>query len=52
MLEIVPSNRFKRSFKRMKRRGKDVDKIEAVIDKLANEKPLDSHYEDHSLTGN
>lgn len=36
----------------MKRRGKDTDKIKAVIVTLINEEPLPERYRDHALIGN
>ena len=37
---------------RMKRRGKDMEKLIAVIDTLARREPLPPRNRDHALTGN
>lgn len=40
MLSIVLSNRFKKDLKRAKKRGLDLDLLEAVVDQLAKRIPL------------
>ena len=40
MLKIMFTSRMKRDVKRMKRRGKDMEKLIAVIDTLARREPL------------
>lgn len=52
MLEIVPSNQFKRDLKLAKRRGCDMEHLRAVVNVLAREQKLDEKYRDHGLTGN
>lgn len=42
---------FKKDFKRMGKRGVDMKKLHAVIEKLVNEEELDARYKDHSLQG-
>ncbi len=51
-LKIVVSNAFKKDLKSAKKRGLKLDKLQVIIDKLADEIPLDSKYRDHALTGN
>lgn len=46
------TSRMKRDVKRMKRRGKDMEKLIAVIDTLARREPLPPRNRDHALTGN
>jgi len=36
----------------MNKRGKDMQKLKELVDKLVNEKPLEKHYCDHPLVGN
>ena len=36
----------------MKRRGKDVSKIQRVMKALADEEPLEPRHRDHNLVGN
>ena len=51
MLNIVLSNRFKKDLKRAKKRGLDLDLLEAVVDQLAKRIPLPEKNRDHALTG-
>jgi len=52
MREIKRSSRFKSDYKLMKKRGKDMDKINSVIVMLANDESLPLSLCDHSLSGN
>lgn len=52
MLEIERSNQFKRDVKLAKKRGKDIDKLKAIIIALASQEKLAHKYRDHSLNGN
>lgn len=52
MLKIMFTNRMKRDVKRMKRRGKDMDKLTDILDMLARQEPLPRRNRDHALTGN
>lgn len=52
MLEIVPSNQFKKDLKLAKRRGCNIEHLRNVINTLAQERKLDQKYRDHRLTGN
>ncbi len=49
--EVVKSRRFKKSLKKMLRRGKDINKLEAVVSMLARGESLPARYKDHALTG-
>lgn len=51
MLEIVPSNRFKKDLKTALKRGYKMQLLENVVNKLAMQEPLDEKYRDHLLTG-
>ena len=51
MLEIVPSNQFKKDLKLAKKRGLKIDKLREVINALAEQKKLDDRYRDHGLSG-
>ncbi len=46
------TGQFKRDYKLMKRRGKDMEKIRALMRKLASGEPLDARHRDHPLSGN
>lgn len=52
MLELVTTKQFRKDYKRMKKRGYDMNLLEKVIDLLQNVKPLDDRYRDHGLVGN
>lgn len=52
MLDVVLSNQFKKDLKLMNRRGINLDLLDAVVNKLANNEKLDEKYHDHALTGN
>ena len=48
---VFKARRFRKSLKKMIRRGKDINKINDVILKLANGEPLEPKYRDHALSG-
>ena len=48
---VFKARRFRKSLKRMLRRGKDINKINDVILKLAYGETLDPKYKDHALSG-
>jgi len=52
MLEIFFTAKFKKDAKRVKKRGKNISKLEILLRKLVNEEPLESYYRDHALVGN
>lgn len=52
MLEIVPSNQFKKDLKLAKKRGYRMERLRDVINMLACEQRLDEKYRDHGLAGN
>lgn len=52
MREINRSTRFKREFKLMNKRGKDISKLLAIITQLANDEELSPTSFDHPLSGN
>ncbi len=52
MRTLVRSGRFKRQYRLMMRRGKDVGKLDAVIGILAFDAPLPPALRDHPLVGN
>lgn len=42
---------FKKNYKLMKKQGKDIEKLFAIIDKLANGETLDRKFHEHNLSG-
>jgi len=51
-MRLSQTNQFKKDTKRAQKRGKDLAKLKAVIDLLAEEKPLPQKHRDHQLGGN
>ncbi len=51
MRTILYSGQFKKDFKRMERRGGDMKKLRAVIERLVSEEELEARYKDHPLQG-
>lgn len=47
--EILYSNKFKKSLKKIKKQGKDLKKLAQVINKLASKEPLEPKHKDHWL---
>ncbi len=52
MLTPVESSRFRKDIKRMKKRGKDMEKLKALLTLLINKAPLPEVYQAHPLKGN
>jgi mRNA interferase YafQ len=51
MLTPVYTRQFEKDVKRMKRRGKNLEKLKIVISSLVTEEPLDPIHRDHKLIG-
>jgi mRNA interferase YafQ len=52
MLTPVYTRQFEKDIKRMKKRGKNPDKLKIIIRSLVSEEPLDPIHRDHKLIGN
>lgn len=52
MLTIKYHTLLKKDFKRIKKRGYDISRLEKIVELLANEVPLPEQFKDHNLTGN
>lgn len=52
MLTIKYHTMFKKDFKRIKKRGYDISRLEKIVESLANEVPLPEQFKDHNLSGN
>ena len=46
------TTQFERDLRLLQRRGKDIEKLKAVLTTLINEEPLAERYRDHPLKGN
>ena len=51
-MNVAQTRQFKKDVKRMRKRGKDLEKIKAVIDLLVDGEPLPPKHRDHKLEGN
>ena len=51
MLTPQESTRYRRDLRRMGRRGKDLEKLKAVVRLLAAEQSLPERHRDHNLGG-
>ncbi len=51
MKRLSQTTQFARDVKRLRKRGKDPEKLKAVVGKLARGEPLDAKYRDHALIG-
>ncbi|NCO53521.1 MAG: type II toxin-antitoxin system mRNA interferase toxin, RelE/StbE family, partial [Deltaproteobacteria bacterium] len=52
MLTPAYTKQFERDAKRMKKRGKNLEKLKIIIRCLVAEEPLDDIHHDHKLIGN
>lgn len=52
MLTIKYHTMFKKDFKRIKKRGYDISRLEKIVELLANEVPLPEQFKDNNLSGN
>jgi len=49
---IKRSNNFKKQYKKVLKQGKDISKMEKVIEIIASGEQLDKKYKDHNLNDN
>ena len=52
MRERFYTSAFRKDYKRITKRGLNLDLLKEVINMLAEDKPLPQKYRDHDLTGN
>lgn len=52
MLTIKYHTMFKKDFKKIKKRGYDISRLEKIVELPANEVPLPEQFKDHNLSGN
>ena len=50
-MNLSYTTQFKKDFKRISKQGKDLEKLEYVIETLLSKKSLDQKFNDHSLSG-
>jgi len=51
MLKLIYENRFSKDLKKLKKQGKNMQKLLTVITLLVKEKPLAQKYKNHRLKG-
>ncbi len=51
MKAVFQTSQFKKDFKRIKKRGKDLSKLKEVVSIIAKSEVLEERYRDHSLSG-
>ena len=52
MLRFKTTKQFEKDFKTVLKRGKNKEKIVALMKKLVYQEPLEPRHKDHNLTGN
>ncbi len=52
MLRFITTTRFEKDYRKMKKQGKDIDKLDEIMEKLIKEEKLLERHSDHPLTGN
>ena len=52
MRQVRQQSAFRRDLKRMKKRGKDLSKLQAIVSRLVKGEALEAKYRPHPLTGN
>ncbi len=52
MKAIFQTRQFKKDFKRIKKRGKDLNKLKEDVSAIANNEVLEERDRDHALSGN
>jgi len=48
---IFQTRQFKRDFKRIKKRGKDLGKLKEVVSAIAKSEAMEERHRDHALSG-
>ncbi len=51
MKKVSQTTQFSRDVKRMRKRGKDLEKLREIVKLLAEGTPLPANHRDHSFTG-
>ena len=52
MKAIFQTSQFKKDFKRIKKRGKDLSQLKEVVSTISNSEALEERHRDHALSGN
>ncbi len=52
MKQLSQARQFTRDVKRMRKRGKNLNKLKIIVSKLAQDEPLEPRHKDHALSNN
>lgn len=52
MKAVFQTSQFKKDFKRIKKRGKDLSQLKEVVITISNSEALEERHRDHALSGN
>lgn len=50
-MNLIYTSQFKKDFKRISKQGKELTKLENIIETLLSKKSLDPKFKDHPLSG-
>ncbi len=50
-MRLLTTRKFDKDLKRVRKRGKDLDKLWAIVERLLAEQPLDLSHKPHKLSG-
>ena len=50
-MQLLTTKRFERDLRRCRRRGKDLEKLWSVVDRLLSAEPLERRHRAHRLSG-
>ncbi|MFV0416708.1 MAG: type II toxin-antitoxin system YafQ family toxin [Chthoniobacterales bacterium] len=51
MKAIYETSQFRKDIKKLKRQGKEIDKLKSVVRQISAEEPLAARHRDHALAG-
>ena len=51
MKAIYETRQFRKDIKKLKKQGKDIEKLKDVVRRIANSERLEDRYRDHALIG-
>jgi len=52
MKQVSQARQFTRDIKRMRKQGKNLNKLKIIVSKLAQGEPLEPRHKDHALSNN
>jgi len=51
MKAIYETSQFRKDIKKLKKQGKEIEKLKAILKRIADGKPLEARHRDHALDG-